>query len=399
MQNRHLPVTPDSAPQLAQRFALAWFIRHGDSRLLFHNYQRSAELVTLVERLAVAEQLTDAHQRAVVVAAWLVFTGYAIDYPEGINASEQALEALEKEASMRLPLVHQCLRQQRYPEINAPAAVRVFADALQALYCANGEFKTRSAWRLAEYELMTNASVPPHVWRQQLWQELMEVRWYTASGHQLFADEVAHRIQVLKSRIARDKYEPPVQAHADQLFQGIERNVPNSAVQTYLRSAYRTQINLSAIADNKAHIMISVNAILISIIISVLSYRNITETNPMVLMPAVIFLVTGLVSLTFAILSARPKVTRLAEKSVSPDELKRHLIFFGNFASLEECEFERMMDSVLRHGELLYGNMVRDLYHLGRVLDQKYRYLSISYNVFMVGFILTVLTFLIAFFA
>ena len=53
--------------------------------------------------------------------------------------------------------------------------------------------------------------------------------------------------------------------------------------------------------------MISVNAILISVVISILSYRNIPDTNPMVLLPVVIFLVTGLTSLIFAVLSIRPK--------------------------------------------------------------------------------------------
>ncbi|RMF21352.1 MAG: phosphohydrolase, partial [Bacteroidetes bacterium] len=48
---------------------------------------------------------------------------------------------------------------------------------------------------------------------------------------------------------------------------------------------------------------------------------------------------------------------------------------------------------------LLYGNMARDLYHLGKVLDKKYRYLTISYNLFMVGFIATVLSFLVLLFA
>jgi hypothetical protein len=57
------------------------------------------------------------------------------------------------------------------------------------------------------------------------------------------------------------------------------------------------------------------------------------------------------------------------------------------------------MDAVLRDGELLYGNMVRDLYFLGKVLDKKYRYLTMSYNIFMIGFIATVITFLIAIFS
>ena len=57
------------------------------------------------------------------------------------------------------------------------------------------------------------------------------------------------------------------------------------------------------------------------------------------------------------------------------------------------------MEDVFNDSELLYGNMVRDLYYLGKVLDKKYRYLSISYNIFMVGFIATVGTFLIALFS
>jgi len=46
----------------------------------------------------------------------------------------------------------------------------------------------------------------------------------------------------------------------------------------------------------------------------------------------------------------------------------------------------------------MYGNMTRDLYYLGKVLDKKYRLLTMSYNIFMVGFATTVLFFLIALF-
>ena len=43
--------------------------------------------------------------------------------------------------------------------------------------------------------------------------------------------------------------------------------------------------------------------------------------------------------------------------------------------------------------------MTRDLYFLGKVLDKKYRFLTMSYNIFMVGFVATVLTFLFALFS
>ena len=67
--------------------------------------------------------------------------------------------------------------------------------------------------------------------------------------------------------------------------------------------------------------------------------------------------------------------------------MEKNIIFFGNFVNLELEEYEEAMDAVLREGELMYGNMVRDLYFLGKVLDKKYRYLTNSYNIFMVGFV------------
>ena len=69
-------------------------------------------------------------------------------------------------------------------------------------------------------------------------------------------------------------------------------------------------------------------------------------------------------------------------------------MFFGNFVSLKLEEYENAMDEMFKDSKLMYGNMVRDMYYLGKVLDKKYWYLSISYNIFMVGFVITVLSFL-----
>jgi hypothetical protein len=177
-------------------------------------------------------------------------------------------------------------------------------------------------------------------------------------------------------------------------FQGLERKVPIRAIQSFLRTNYRNHIELSAIADNKANIMISVNSILISVLITLLSYRNIGETNPKILLPVVIFLVSGLFSLLFAVLAARPKVTRLPFQDTTRDLSRSSLVFFGNFVQLDLPSYEKAMDQLFRDGELLYGNMIRDMYYLGRVLDRKYRFLTVSYTVFMVGFLTSVAIFI-----
>ncbi len=196
----------------------------------------------------------------------------------------------------------------------------------------------------------------------------------------------------------QDEINPVNNPSPPRPFQGIERKKPLRAIQSFFRTNYRNHISLSAIADNKANIMISVNSILISVLITMLSYRNIGETHPTVLLPVIIFLVSGLASLIFAVLAARPKVTRLSKEGQLPELSKGSIIFFGNFVTLRLEEYEEAMDALFRDGELLYGNMVRDMYYLGQVLDKKYRYLTVSYTLFMVGFIVSVLLFIVTLF-
>ena len=209
---------------------------------------------------------------------------------------------------------------------------------------------------------------------------------------------MAQNILLQKTKVEKNKLTGVTSFEEDgtiRNFQGLERKLPSSAIQTFFRANYRNHINLSAIADNKANIMISVNAILISVLISLLTYKNLTETNPMVLMPAIIFVVINMISLIFAILSIRPKVTSLNNEGTTPSVAKRNIVFFGNFVNLDLEKYEEAVDAMFRDGELLYGNMVRDLYFLGKVLDKKYRYLTMAYNTFMIGFVTTVIAFLI----
>ncbi|HNB03356.1 MAG TPA: hypothetical protein PLV88_03610, partial [Methanoregulaceae archaeon] len=94
-----------------------------------------------------------------------------------------------------------------------------------------------------------------------------------------------------------------------------------ASIQTFFRANYANHIRLSAIADNKAHIMISVNSILMSVAISMLTYQSLTSKNPLFILPIVMFLMTSLTSLIFAVLSSRPRVTSfvpLPDQPVSP---------------------------------------------------------------------------------
>jgi len=149
------------------------------------------------------------------------------------------------------------------------------------------------------------------------------------------------------------------------------------------------------ISDNKARIMISVNSILVSVLISLLTYnyqRVATSVNPMVIVPILIFLIAAVGSLIFAILSSRPN---LPSGVAQPNE---QLFSFMDFIKLSKDEYQKQMDRMLRDGASIFASMTAALYFLGEIVDRKYKYLTISYNIFMVGFVVSVVMFMVTYF-
>jgi len=166
----------------------------------------------------------------------------------------------------------------------------------------------------------------------------------------------------------------------------------NRGIETMFRTSYRTHIDLSHLADNKANIMISINGIIISILLASISPK--IDANPWLLLPTAFLLLGCLGSMVYAILAARPRVS---SHVVSLDDVKSdrsNILFFGNFVSLEEEDFVEGMKDLLTNTDRLYVNMIRDIYSLGGVLSKKFRLLRASYNIFMVGLVVGVMLFI-----
>ena len=385
-------------------FVLDFFNQNEASGLTYHNYQHAVELVSLVENIGLATEETPAFSKEVIeiaqLAAWFYNTGFLKNYDHSKEQSIEYLKAFLENHQFpteRITRAVNCINVTRSGGNPSTEEQQLFSDALNALQTCESFFERSPLLRL-EWELVQNRYLSNFDWNQIQLQYLLQARFYTPYAKIHFEPIVAQNILIQKSKVEKSKLtgtSPLEEDGSIRNFQGLERKLPSSAIQTFFRANYRNHINLSAIADNKANIMISVNAILISVLISLLTYKNITETNPMVLMPVVIFLVINMISLVFAVLSIRPKVTSLNSESTSPSVAKKNIVFFGNFVNLNLEKYEEAVDAMFRDGELLYGNMVRDLYYLGKVLDKKYRYLTIAYNTFMVGFVATVITFLI----
>lgn len=169
------------------------------------------------------------------------------------------------------------------------------------------------------------------------------------------------------------------------------------SVDTLFRVTLSNHTRLSDIADSKANILLSVNAIIISVCLSVLVPKLDTPKNSHLIIPSFILLLSAVLTIIFAILSTKPNVTKARFTAKDVADRKVNLLFFGNFNRMIFEDYQDAMNILIKDRDYIYDSMVKDLYYLGKVLDRKYRLLSITYQIFMAGIVISVLSFGYAF--
>ena len=168
------------------------------------------------------------------------------------------------------------------------------------------------------------------------------------------------------------------------------------AVDTMFRAAYRVQMDLTSLADNKANMMISINGIIMSIIIASVAPK--LDANPWLLLPTAVLLLGSMVSIVFAILAARPRVSHTPISLSDLRNSQGNILFFGNFANMSSNDFVRGMEEMMEDKTFVYDTMIRNIHGLGSVLNRKFALLQVAYTSFMIALVLGVTSFLLVFF-
>ena len=150
--------------------------------------------------------------------------------------------------------------------------------------------------------------------------------------------------------------------------------------------AFRNYVNLVALADRKAHLLIEVNSILASVIIGFTIKRNDSDTNYYLLPTVLILLVAGF-TIFYAILASKP----LAE--FKNDLPGKEPFFFGSFDRIDhnfknvtwEKYFADINQLFKGDKEFIFSELVRESFQVRKVLAKKFGYLSIAYKIFIIG--------------
>jgi hypothetical protein len=170
---------------------------------------------------------------------------------------------------------------------------------------------------------------------------------------------------------------------------------PERGIQTFYRVALRNHIKLSDIADTKANILLSVNAIIISVVLANLLSK--LDSNPFLVWPTAIFVVSSTITMVLAVNATRPNVTRGEFTKEDVENKSVNLTFFGNFHKMELSQYQWAIDELIKDKDYVYSSLTKDLYFLGKVLDRKYRILRVTYTIFVLGIIISIVAFGISF--
>ena len=374
-------------------------------KLTYHSHFHTEMVVKECRTLAPAAELSEDDTENLLLAAWFHDTGY-LDVYDGheYRSMERAAAWLGQQgvSAARITLIEGLIKATHRDEVPETELQKLLVDADMS-NLARKDYRSRAELLRTEWELVLNNSYSTQEWAELQLNFMLAHKYLSEAGKERYRKDLKKNAEdqrdFLKKKEKKEKKKTKEK--------GATFAEPKRGIETMFRTMYGNHVKLSAMADKKASMMIQLNAVLISVIITYLGAKMgkagalgpFMNGNPVLAIPVSILLATALGSVTTAILSAQPDVTSFDWLKRSPEiatNRRVNLLFFGQFTKLSLDNFQGGMHEMMRSKDAIYTNMLTDVYYLGEVLSRTYKLLRTSYTIFMVGLILTALSFGIA---
>ena len=392
---------------IAQKDILAKTIDYAESKLSgklsnelhYHNLQHTREVVAAAMEIGKQCGLNEDEIEIVQVAAWFHDTGFTKGgeqhEDESIRIATKFLKLHNVEDSYVNEVVG-CIESTKMPQNPQNLLQEVLCDA-DLYHLSTNEFFEKCDLLRKEWEQEKGEPYTEKEWLQINFDFLKEHQYFTpyaqeklTPGQEANLKEVKSQLKVVK---AHDKLALKLEKENEKLKAKLDAK-PTRGIETMFRITSKNHLQLSGMADNKANIMISINTIILSIIMSVLIRK--LEEYPHFIIPTLILTSVCLITIVFSVLATRPNISK-GKFSRSDIENKRtNLLFFGNFHGMDISDYMWGMKEMMKDGDYLYGSLIKDIYYLGKVLGKKYKLLRIGYTVFMFGLVISVISFIVA---
>lgn len=375
------------------------------SAYTYHNLDHTIQVVDKIKILAKEENISPEDTENLLLAGWFHDLGYVDDAD---NHEEESRK-----------IASDFLKQHRFPEERI-AKIGELILATDKFYKPKNHLEevikdadlyhlaSDDYFRICENLRQEIKEVHHQKFSKLKWAELnitffAKHKFYTKFAKENWQPEKEKNVEKILSSIKNMKEEKKEKSSLEKDKALLNKKKleklesPERGIETMFRITLNNHTKLSQIADSKANILLSVNAIIISIALSTLIPKLDAPRNAHLIIPSFVMVIFSVACIILAIMSTRPKVSSGTFTRKEIEEKKVNLLFFGNFYKMPLEEYLWAMKEMMNDRQYLYDTMIKDLYYLGIVLNRKYKLLRLTYTVFTVGIIASVIAFVVAF--
>ena len=365
-------------------------------KFLYHNLRHTQRVVKSTKLLIDHYGLTAERSEVLTLAAWFHDTGYTTGVEAHEKNSCKICEKFLKEHkynSDRMAEVLQLIMATEKDHKPEGLEEEILRDA-DSSHLGQKSYIATSDFLREELSMLGIADYSASEWREE------NVKMFRVK-HRFYTDYAKENWQPIKDKnlrkLIKAREDEQQLAKKEALKVKLKNESPDRGIQTLFRVTLRNHLTLSDIADTKANILLSVNAIIISLALSNLIPKLDNPSNTYLIWPTLVFILFSIASMILAVLATRPNVTSGQFSKEDVRNKKVNILFFGNFHKMGIDDYEWAIDEMLKDRDYIYSSLAKDLYYLGIVLNRKYSILRWTYAIFIIGMVVSVIAFGIAF--
>lgn len=374
---------------------------------VYHNLKHTQQVAQAVEEIGKQSKLSPDELEIAIIAAWMHDTGYCMGCDDHEDNSALAAQKLLEQwgaPKEKIKQVTEAIRSTKMPQNPKNITEEVLCDA-DLYHLSTDDLSEIANGLRQEMRITKKKEFTDEEWFKFNIDFLEKHQYFTDYGKTVLEERKRKNIKKIKKRANKANglqdaklSQEDVKAMKQELKKLRKKldksSRPDRGIETMFRITSQNHITLSEMADSKANIMVSINAIVLSVIVSIL-FRKLEEFPDLLI--ATLMLVTScLMTIVFAVLATRPNISSGKFTTEDIKQKRTNLLFFGNFHGMELSNYEWGVREMMKDADFLYGSIIKDIYFNGKVLARKYKLLHTSYNIFMYGFVASIVAFILS---
>ncbi len=401
-----MPLTTELV-QKAAFFVEQYYKAHFTPQHCFHNVERATQIVRNSNIIAAQMNVGAEALLQLNIAAWFVETGYAKDVANYQDASVKVWQSFATEQNVDAASIDQVkhiVLATKQPQQPVTLTQQVLCDTISYHFADQHILQQVDSYHQQETVVHGATFTKEELLKD--WRKQMKAGFYFTPAAKSFFEESKQRN---RKRLKKEVEEMETSSNdALPLKMVMDENPKEKkketkterGVESFFRISEKRHMELSRKAHDKASLLISVNSIVMSIVLSVLFTQ--LSANKFLLFPTLILVLSCVSTIILAIISSRPRLIKSHDHQHQANGNHKefeevNILFFGDFSKLSLTEYKAAVQDTYCHSEKLYESLTRDIYYQGILLNWKFKYINIAYNVFMYGFIATVISFITAY--